>query len=201
MSTSDFNLLRLEALRNLLQITEGQDAEEGLEISNPAGWVRAIIHRQGQAESDMRHLLDLCDNTVDRTDRRIRGIERAYYALQQGANYVYERMQAQEEIAEEWVRSELMVAANAYQTFTRQIWEVIIERTQEAEVQRMHQQTQVTRMHDAIAFLGEANIARNQHFAVFQGNVEKWAEATEEKVQQLEGRLAKAQNDIKKVAT
>jgi len=30
-------------------------------------------------------------------------------------------------------------------------------------------------MKDTAAFLGEANVARNQHLAVFQGNVEKWA--------------------------
>ena len=52
-------------------------------------------------------------------------------------------MEAKEEIAEAWVRNELTAVANAYQTFTRQIWEAIIERTKEAEVQRLHQATQV----------------------------------------------------------
>jgi len=89
--------------------------------------------------------------------------------------YVYERIEAKEQIADEWVTNELMVAANAYQTFARQVWEAIIEWTQKAEVQRLHQATQVTQMHDAVAFLGEANLARNRHLVEFQGNVEKWA--------------------------
>jgi len=36
-------------------------------------------------------------------------------------------MEAKEEIAEVWVRNDLTAAANAYQTFTWQIWEAIIE--------------------------------------------------------------------------
>jgi len=60
-----------------------------------------------------------------------------------------------------------MVAANAYQAFTRQVWKAIIDRTATEEVQRMHQATQITRMHDAVAFLSEANLARNTHLAEF----------------------------------
>jgi len=36
-------------------------------------------------------------------------------------------MEAKEEIAEAWIRNELMAAANAYQTFARRVWEVIIK--------------------------------------------------------------------------
>lgn len=79
-----------------------------------------------------------------------------------------------------------MVAANVYQTFARQVWEAIIDRTKEAEVQRLHQATQVAQMHDVFAFLGEANLARNQHLAVFQGNIEKWAADHQSKVNDLE---------------
>jgi len=41
MSTSsDFNMLRLEALRDLLQITDGTaPLEQALELANPAVWV------------------------------------------------------------------------------------------------------------------------------------------------------------------
>jgi len=64
--------------------------------------------------------------TMDRTDRRIRRIEAAYKWLAHGAQYVYEQMEAKEQISGDWVRNELMVAANAYQAFTRQVWEAII---------------------------------------------------------------------------
>jgi len=123
-------------------------------------------------------------------------------------------MEAKEEIAEAWVRNELTAVANAYQTFTRQIWEAIIERTKEAEVQRLHQATQVARMKDAVTFLGEADVARNQHLALFQGNVEKWAANHQQKVDglelerrrdrermaRLEKQLAEAPEEIRKVA-
>jgi len=39
----------------------------------------------------------------------------------------------------------------------------------------MHEATQVARMHDAVAFLTDANLARNVNLMEFQGNVEKWA--------------------------
>jgi len=41
-------------------------------------------------------------------------------------------------------------------------------------------------MHDAVAFLTEANQARNQHLLEFQGNVEKWAANHQQKVETLE---------------
>jgi len=65
-----------------------------------------------------------------------------------------------------------------------------------------------------MAFLGEANVARNQYLAVFQNNVEKWAtdhqqkvasleqqwQKDQERVARLEEQLAKAQEEIRKMA-
>jgi hypothetical protein len=121
-SSSDFNMLRLEAPRDLLQITFGTDLTEAtIDIPRPASWVRALVHPEEQAENDLRQLYDACGQEVDRTDRRIREIERAYLSLYNGTRYVYETAQSQAEIAEGWIRGELAVAANAYQTFTRQV--------------------------------------------------------------------------------
>jgi len=40
MTSSDFNMLRLEAPRDLLQITDGTALpEQALELANPAVWV------------------------------------------------------------------------------------------------------------------------------------------------------------------
>jgi len=69
-------------------------------------------------------------------------------------------------------------------------------------------------MKEAVAFLGEADVARNQHLALFQGNVEKWATDHQQKVDgleqerrkdhermaRLERQLARAQEEIRKVA-
>ena len=200
-TTSDFNMLRLEAPRDLVQITNGTDpTEEAVEISNPASWVRSLVHQQQQAEDDLRQLQELCGTTIDRTDRRIRAIERAYYTLAQGTRYVYERIQAGEDIAEVWVRNELAAAANAYQTFARQVWQAIIERTAHADLRLAHQGTQLARLNDALAFLSETNVARNRHLAVFQGNVETWAKTQQDRIDALERQLADAQGEIRQVA-
>jgi len=92
MSTSsDYNMLLLEAPQGLLQITNDEKAtEEVLEIANPVGWMRTMANHQQQAEQDLRQLLDLCGNTMDRTDRQIRRIEAAYNRLAHGTQYVYE---------------------------------------------------------------------------------------------------------------
>ena len=121
-TTSDYNMLRLEAPRGLLQITNDEEPrEEALEIANPVGWIRAMANHQQQAEQDLRQLMDVCGNTLDHTDRRVRQIEPAYNRLAQGAQYDYEQMEAREQISGDWVRNKLMVSANIYQTFTRQV--------------------------------------------------------------------------------
>jgi len=57
----------------------------------------AIVNQQRQAKQDLRQLMDVCGNTVDRTDRRIQMIEKVYYKLSQGTQYIYERMEAKKE--------------------------------------------------------------------------------------------------------
>jgi len=43
MASTDFNMLRLEAPRDVLQITNStEQAEETLEVANPATWLRAL---------------------------------------------------------------------------------------------------------------------------------------------------------------
>jgi len=50
-STSDYNMLRLEAPRGLLQITNDEETmEEALEIVNPVRWMWAMANHQQQAE-------------------------------------------------------------------------------------------------------------------------------------------------------
>jgi len=132
MTSSDFNMLRLEAPRDLLQITDGTTTmEQALELSNPVAWVRTMARQQKQAEKDLQQLTELCGNTIDKTDQRMVRIEEAYQTLAEGTKYVYDRVHANEEIAETWVRTELANAANAYQTLAQNVWQAILERTNE----------------------------------------------------------------------
>jgi len=186
-TSSDFNMLRLEAPRDLLQITSGTPKpEQVVEIANPVVWVRTLVHQQRQAENDLRRLTELCGDAYDRTDRRTREIEQAYQTLAEGTRYVYARVHANEKIAEEWIRSELSNAANAYQSLARNIWQAILEHTSEANERQICQATQLAQVNDALSFLAEANAARNQHLANFQGNVEIWAAAHQNRVAALE---------------
>jgi len=71
-TTSDFNMLRLKAPRDLLQIKNDEELQnEVMKVANPMDWMRAIVNQQRQAEQDLRQLMDVCGNTVDRTDHRI----------------------------------------------------------------------------------------------------------------------------------
>jgi len=195
-------MLRLEAPRDVLQITDGTlPTDQSVELANPATWLRAMVRHQKQAESDLRQLTELCGDTIDRTDQRIMRIEQAYQTLADGTRYVYDRVHANQEIEEAWVRSELSAAASAYQTFAQNVWQAIIERTQEANQRQIGQALQLARVNDALSFLGEANLARQQNMATFQGNVELWAADHQQKVQELQQELWQARNDIQRLAT
>jgi len=186
MTSTDFNMLHLEAPRDVLQITDGMTpAEEALEISNPATWLRALAKQQKQGEGDLGQLVRLCGNTVDRTDQRINQVKQAYHDLSEDTRYVYDRLRANETITGDWIQSELASAATAYQAFAQNIWGAIIERTQEDTQKQAGQATQLARLNDSISFLAEANIARSQHLANFQGNVELWAGEHQKRVEYL----------------
>jgi len=155
MTSSDFNMLRLEAPHDLLQITDGTPRpEQAVEIAIPAVWVRTLVHQQQQAESDLKRLIKLCGDAYDRTDRRMREIEQAYQTLAEGTRYVYDRVNANEKIAEEWIRSKLSKAANAYQSLARNVWQAIIECTNEANERQICQATQLARVNDALCDTG-----------------------------------------------
>ena len=143
-----------------------------MEIANPTVGARTLVHQQGQAENDLQWLTELRGDAYDRTDRRTWEIEQAYQTLAEGNRYVYDRVKANAKIAEEWIRSELSRAANAYESLTSNVWQAIIERTNEANERQICQATQLTQVNDALSFLAEANTAQNQHLANFQGNVE-----------------------------
>ena len=129
MSTSsDFNMLRLEAPQDLLQITDGTPApEQAIDVANPAVWVWTMARQQRQAENDLRQLTELCGNKIDQTNQRMQQIEEAYRTLAEGTRYVYDQVNANEEIAEAWVRNELANVANAYETLARNVSQAILE--------------------------------------------------------------------------
>jgi len=62
MTTSfNFNMLWLEAPRDLLQITDGTvTPEQIIEMANQTTWVQTMVRRQRQAENDLKQLPDLC---------------------------------------------------------------------------------------------------------------------------------------------
>jgi len=67
-TTSDFNMLHLEAPQDLLQITDGTPApEQVIEVANPAVWVWTMVRQQQQGENNLQQLTQLCGNTIDRT--------------------------------------------------------------------------------------------------------------------------------------
>jgi hypothetical protein len=84
--------------------------------------------------------------------------------------------------------------------FAREVWQAIIERTQETTQRQVHVATQLSRVNDALSFLAEVNVTRSQHLATFQGNVEIWAKNHQDEVANLERQLREAQEEIKKVA-
>ena len=66
---------------------------------------------------------------IDRADQWMQQIEKVYETLAEGIRYIYDRINANKEIAEAWVRSELANAANTYQMLVHNIWQAILERT------------------------------------------------------------------------
>ena len=54
---------------------------------------------------------------------------------------------------------------------------------------------------NTLTFLADANTARNQHLANFQGNVELWAAAHQNRVSTLENQLREARAEIQCIAT
>jgi hypothetical protein len=194
-------MLRLEAPTTRLQIENGETTvSQTYEITRPASWVLALVHQHEQAQVGIQHLYDLCGGHVDHTDRRIRRIEQAYDTLYRGTLYIYQQTERQQNTSHEWIQSELMRAANAYQTFSREVWQAIMERTTEADPRANHQATQIVRLNDAMAFLTEANAARNHQLSEFMAQVSDWASCQNAATLHLQQELADTQRRLQQLA-
>jgi hypothetical protein len=112
--------------------------------------------------------------------------------LYRGTQYLYERTEANEAASHQWLQTELSNAANGYQTFSREVWQAILERTTETDLRTVHQATQVARLHDAVTFLSEANIARQANLTTFTDQVSQWATRQNEATARLQQELADA---------
>jgi len=168
--STDFNVLRLEAPHNLLQITEGTRSTEHVEIASLATWVRYLVRHQTQAERDLRQLYKACSNKFDQSNPQMAAIEQAYEELAKRARYLYEQTHNHIPVSEDWIRTELATTTNAYQTFSQKVWEGISVQASDLGLRQAHQGTQLARLHDVLAFQAEANIARSEHLAKFQGD-------------------------------
>jgi len=68
-TSSDFNMLQLEAPRDVLQITDiTPRPEQVVKIANPAVCARTLVHQQQQAENNLQRLTELCGDAYERTD-------------------------------------------------------------------------------------------------------------------------------------
>ena len=81
------------------------------------------------------------------------------------------------------------------------VCQAILERTNEDNQWQICQATQLIRVNDALAFLAKANVARSQHLATFQGNVELWAADHQRKMTRVEEELWQARDEIRRIAT
>jgi hypothetical protein len=43
-STTNFNMLHMEAPRDILQITAGTHSTDHVEIASPSTWLRSLVH-------------------------------------------------------------------------------------------------------------------------------------------------------------
>jgi hypothetical protein len=73
------------------------------------------------------------------------------------------------------MQAKLANAANAYQTFSPDVWSAIVARTTEVDMRAVHQATQVASLNDSVAFLQEANAGRLTSLAAFTDQVSQWA--------------------------
>jgi len=160
-----------------------------------------MVRQPQQAESNLRQLIELCGNTIDRTNQYMQHIEQAYLVLAEGTRYVYDQVNANEEIAEVWVHSELAHTANAYQTLAKNVWQAIVKRTTKDNQRQICQATQLARVNDVLAFQGEANTARGQHLATFQVNVELWVADHQRMITRVEEELQQVRDEIRRIAT
>jgi len=134
-----------------------------------------LVAQQQQAQWDLEQLYTLCGSTYDRADRRIRRIEQTYGQMRQAIEYVYARMKDDAHTSNEWMRTELMHAANTSRQFSSDVSSEIFRRDQDKANEDTNQDTRILRIQDAIQFLQTANQQWREEQAAWNDRCESWA--------------------------
>jgi hypothetical protein len=75
-----------------------------------------------------------------------------------------------------------------------------VERTTETDLRMVHQATQVARLHDAVAFLTEANVARQVNLTTFTDQVSQWVTQQDDVIARLQQERTDAKAQINQLA-
>jgi len=185
-ASSTVDMLRLEHPRTIEDVDNDTYPDNDIvEIREPASWLRQLAHQHLLAQTDLQRLRQVSGGEFDRTNGRIRSIERSYETLFQGLQYIYEQAKADGGASHEWMQTELMAAANASQQFTMDVWQAILTSNEESGQQAMFQAMQITRLNDALSFLQTADLQRKQEQAIFRRNLREWADRQQTTTNQL----------------
>jgi len=196
-ASSTVDMLRLEHPRTIEDVYNDTYLNNDIvEIREPASWLRQLAHQHLLAQTDLQRLRQVCGGDFDRTNHRIRSIERSYETLFQGLRYIYEQAKADGGASHEWMQTELMAAANASQQFTMDVWQAILTRNEESGQQAMFQAMQITRLNDALSFLQTADLQRNQEQAIFRRNLREWADRQQTATNQLLQEQQRLQTEV-----
>jgi len=146
--------------------------EEAIEIQGPAGWIPLLAAPHRASQRDIHRLYQLYGDKFVRNDPRSWEIERNYATLYEGTDHLYQTVKAQQEITREWICTRLIRIANAVQTFTHDIWEVIQELSEEQQT-TTNRILMMTHLNDAIAFLQTSNAEWQKQQALYQQDLDQ----------------------------
>jgi hypothetical protein len=77
--SSNVSMLQLEYPQTVSEVIQFIEPRlDTVEIREPPGWLRLLVHQHEQAKRDLQNLYELSGNQLDRNYHRIRAIERNY---------------------------------------------------------------------------------------------------------------------------
>jgi len=185
-TSSNVDILRLQYPRTMSNVIDDCTPDDTtVEIRHPAGWIRLMATQHRTAQRDLRQLHQACGGQFNRNDSKIKEIERNYNALYEGTRYLFERYQADREVAHSWLRTELSSIASAAQAFTHDVWEMIRAKNTEDFQNWAIQAIATSRLHDAIVFLETADRERQKEQALYRQNQGNWPASQQPRTAQL----------------
>ena len=194
---SSTSMLHIEYPPSAMEIKPGNfPTPRAVPVPEAPYWVQAWAYRQEQAQDDMVQLYNTITDVDMRASAQFKQIEDNYDSIYMGTKCMFDYAENQTQEIKNNLDGKIAEVASSHEAFTSEARQMITTNTQGKKEKWRARAVETQRIKDAVAFVQQIGMEKEDEEAIFRSNLDNWAEQNNQAVSALEKKLASAIKEI-----